>query len=269
MSWRRYLIDRLILKRPRIRRFITRILYGDRERDVLLLHSPVRIHTIRENGYLRAARLAETSSFYNDEAPVLLALAALLPLADAFVDVGANVGIYSKLLHRFTTLYPKLEFHAFEADPETAARLAASLAGTSAQVHVVALADAPGRLRFVRGAVSHVSTRADLATRYQLAETFEVETRRLDSVSIAGRRLLLKIDVEGQELSVLHGAEAFFAANRVLAVFLDGYGQPAEIAAFLRARGFDFYDARTLQPADDLPYALLAIHRDVFAHASA
>ena len=266
MSWRGYLIDRLILKQPRLRRWLTRLIYGNREIDIPLLHCPVRVHTIRENGYVRASRLGETSSFYHDEAPVLLALAGLLPWADTFVDCGANVGIYSKLLERFRTLYPQLEFHAFEADPDTARRLAATLAGTGAHVHGVALSDAPGRLRFVRGAVSHVSTRADLASRYQLTETFDVEAQRLDAVGLTGRRLIMKVDVEGQELAVLRGAEQLFAAERVLAVFLDGCGEAPAVAAFLRARGFEFFDARTLRRADDLPYALLGLHQRLFAN---
>ena len=264
MSLRGYLVDRLLLKRPRFRRWLTRLIHGDHDRDVFLLHDRVRVNTIRENGYLRAARLGVTSSFYNDEAPVLMALAGLLPWADTVIDVGANVGIYSKLLHRFTSLYPSIEFHAFEADPETAQRLAATLADTRAHVYQVAVSDANTRLRFTRGAVSHVSTRSDLATSYQFGEYFEVEARRLDSFELRGRSLILKIDVEGQELPVLIGSEGLFSQERVLAVFLDGYGDKDRVAEFLISRGFDFYDGRTLQRVESLPYALLAVHKKCF-----
>jgi hypothetical protein len=48
MSLRGWLVDRLLLKRPRVRRWVTRLLEGNRDADALLLHTPVRVNTIRE-----------------------------------------------------------------------------------------------------------------------------------------------------------------------------------------------------------------------------
>lgn len=261
MSLRGWLIDRLLLKRPRIRRWLTRLVEGDRDLDVQLMHTAIRVNTVREHGYVRAGRMMERSSFLNDEAPVLLALASILPWADGFVDVGANVGIHSKILHRLSVLYPQLRFFAFEADPDTARRLAETLRGTGARLFPCAASDHNGTLEFARGAVSHVSTRRDLTSSYQLDETFKVEGRRLDDCGIEGRRLVLKIDVEGQEWEVVQGAAGLFAAGRVVAVFLDGASESARIAAYLRAKGFSLFEARTLIACtgDVVPYAILAI----------
>ncbi len=261
MSLRGWLVDRLILKQPRIRRWLTRLAEGDRDRDVLLMHTAIHVNTVKEHGYVRAARLMERSSFLNDEAPVLLALSSLLPSADGLVDVGANVGIHSKILHRFSVLYPQLRFFAFEADPDTARRLAETLRDTDVRLFPCAASSQNGTLEFARGAVSHVSTRRDLTSSYQLNETFKVECRRLDDCEIEGSRLILKIDVEGQEWDVVQGAEAWFRAGRVLAVFLDGASESARIAAYLRGQGFSLFDGRTLVACagDRLPYAILAI----------
>ncbi len=261
MSLRGWLIDRLLLKQPRIRRLLTRLFEGDHDRDVALMHTAIHINTIREHGYVRAARLMERSSFLNDEAPVLIALASLLPAADGFVDVGANVGIHSKILHRVRALYPHLHFHAFEADPDTARRLEKTLRDTNVRLFPFAAGNRNGTLEFARGAVSHVSTRRDLTSSYQLNETFQVECRRLDACPLEGRRLILKIDVEGQEWDVVEGAQGLFDAGRVLAVFLDGASQAERIATYLRTRGFSLFEARTLTPCngDAIPYALLAI----------
>jgi FkbM family methyltransferase len=261
MSLKGWLIDRLIIRQPRLRRFVTRLKDGDRDRDVQLFHTPIRINTIREHGYLRASRLSETSSFHNDEAPVLMSLSAILPFADAFIDAGANVGVISKILHRLVALRPELEFHAIEADPLTAARLRATLNGTTVRIHNLALAEVSGRLRFVRGAVSHVSTRDTLAASCHVADNFEIDAVRLDSLPVSGRRIVIKIDVEGQEQSVLCGAEKLFADDRVLAVYLDGHKNSAAIAAFLRGHGFALFDGRTLDPTPGEPaYSLLAVN---------
>jgi len=267
MSFQGWLIDRLLLKRPRFRRWLTGLLEGDRDLQVQLMHTGICVNTIREHGYVRASRMMPRSSFLNDESAVLLALAALLGSADAFVDAGANVGVYTKILHRFSSMYPQLRYYAFEADPETASRLRRTLADTSATVFPVALAEREGSLEFVRGAVSHVSTRRDLATSYQTGETFTVACRRLDASDLVGKGIVLKIDVEGQEWNVLRGASGLFDANRILAVFLDGMAEPEPEAEYLRQQDFVLFDARTLKPAEtSLPYALLAVHRDHLRH---
>ena len=260
MSFKGWIIDRFILRNPRLRRWLTLLRDGNGDRDVLLFHTPVRINSLFENGYLRAARLGATSSFHNDESPVLMSLASILPFADAFVDAGANVGAISKILHRLVSLHPISEFHAIEADPLTAARLRITLAGTSVQVHNVALAESDGRLRFVRGAVSHVSTREDLASSCHVDNGFEIDSARLDSLPIQGRRIVIKIDVEGQELAVLRSAEKLFREKRVLAVYLDGHGDSLVIAAQLREHGFTLFDGRTLAPTPGYSaYSLLAV----------
>jgi len=269
MSFKGWIIDRVILRNPRLRRWLTVLKDGDHDRDVLLFHTPVRINTLRENGYLRASRLSNTSSFHNDEAPVLMSLASILPFADAFVDAGANVGVISKILHRLVSLHPQLEFHAVEADPLTAARLRLTLADTSATVHNLALAQSAGRLRFVRGAVSHVSTREELAASCHTKDGFEIDSARLDSLPIKGSRIVIKIDVEGQELAVLQSAEKLLIDGRVLAVYLDGHSDSTDIATLLRSHDFTLFDGRTLSPTPAAPaYSLLAVRIPLVANLS-
>jgi hypothetical protein len=114
-------------------------------------------------------------------------------------------------------------------------------------------------LEFIPGAVSHVFTTVTNRSEYSLnAKTVKVPARRLDSFDLVGTRLVLKIDVEGQELNVLRGAEGLFAANRILAVYIDGYQDPT-LPEFLASRGFKFHDGRTLEPLEKPGYSLLAI----------
>ncbi|MCA1964504.1 MAG: FkbM family methyltransferase, partial [Prosthecobacter sp.] len=215
--------------------------------------------------YLRASRMAGRSSVFGDEVAVMLSIASLLPGIDCFVDAGANVGLYSCSIARFQTLFPDLRVEAFEADPDTFERLRRNLAGPKTKAHHVALGSEAGRLRFVRGAVSHVTTTIEQSNAYSLGETFEVECRRLDAFDVRGERLLLKIDVEGQELDVLLGAEEWFDQKRCVAVYLDGFEHPEEVCKFLTRYGFEFFDGRTLKSAGKDTFSLLALQREWLA----
>jgi len=256
------LIHRYVNQQPRFRRALTRLIEGTGEVDVSLFGVPLRIDKVREHGYLRASRIASLSSVFGDEAPVLVKLAALVPHVDTFIDAGANVGLYSSVLGRLQRLYPAFRCIAFEADPTTFSRLAVNLGRTAHECHHVALSDGEGTLMFVRGAVSHVTTTLDKATAYSLKDdVFEVPCRRLDSFTVAGARLMLKVDVEGQELKVLRGAQRWFDEGRCAVVYLDGFEPRDEVRSFLQLHDFVAFDGRSLDDATADTYSLLAVHR--------
>jgi len=256
------LIDRYFIKNPSIRRFVTRLIEGNKDRVVDLLGCHLSINSVREHGYLRASRMAKWSSLFRDEAPVFISLSCLIPHIDSFVDAGANVGVFSCVLGKFQKIFTSLQIFAFEPDPDTFKRLQENLKGTNRNAFNIALSNESGRLRFVRGAVSHVTTVRELANAYSLNEEFEVDCRRLDSFDVSGNRIFIKIDVEGQELKVLEGASRWFDEQRCVAVYLDGYENKEEILTFLRDRGFVFLDGRTLEPISTETFSLLALRED-------
>ena len=256
-----HLIDRYFIKQPKLRRLVTRLLEGDRELDVPLLGTSVRVHSIKEHGYLRASRLAAKSALLREELPILINLAALMSDGDTFVDIGANVGIYSLTLARMQRIRTKMRFYAFEANPDTFARLAVHAPGLGVCAHNVALSDHGGTLEFVAGAVSHVFTTVENASEYSIMDArVSVPCRRLDEMEIAGDSLVLKIDVEGQERKVLDGASGLFEAERIKAVYLDGY-KDREIETWLRGYGFALLDGKTLEPTAGNVFSLLALRK--------
>jgi FkbM family methyltransferase len=260
--------DKWFIKNPKLRRAVTRALEGTKDQEVSLLGSRLCVNALREHGYLRASRLALKSSVFGDEAAVLIHLAGLLSHVDTFVDVGANVGLYSTVLGQMQRILPKLKVVSFEADPDTFLRLKRNVESVvqGAMVHHAAAAEVEETLRFVRGAVSHVTTKADLANDYSLPdEGFEVKSRRLDAVDVPGARLMMKIDVEGQEWSVLQGARGWFEQKRCVCVYLDGYERDPKIREFLLEQGFELRDGRTLLPVDAGTFALLALRGDWLA----
>src|SRR5437870_5097633 len=111
--------DRLFIKQPKFRRFVTRHLYGSRDTEVSLLGADLLIHSELENGYLRAFRHARRLSLFRDEASVLINVASLIDDGTTFVDIGANIGIYSAIVSRLSALKRGLTVLAFEVDPRT------------------------------------------------------------------------------------------------------------------------------------------------------
>lgn len=260
MTIRRF-IDNYFIKQPRLRRFVTRLIYGSRLREVRLFGSSFVLHTVKENGYLRSARASSRLSLLRDEAPVLLSLANLLTDDCAFVDVGANIGLYSVLFSRFMRIHENFHIFAFEVHPDTFSRLElnARLHGFSAMK--VGIGARRETTEFVSGAVSHVTTRAEMSNRYSIKkETFSANLLPLADIDLKGLALVIKIDVEGQEFAVLEGARVYFDQDKVKAVYIDGYSDPA-CWDFLQGYGFDLRDGKTLQPATRATFSLLALQR--------
>jgi FkbM family methyltransferase len=243
------LLDRYFIKQPTIRKFVTRTLERDEDRDVTLFGTRLHINSLKEHGYLRAFRRSSYHSVLHDEAGALVTLSLLLCPGDTFVDVGANVGLFVCTLARRRFVSRDVRFYAFEANPDTFRRLSESARDLDIIACQRAISDRPGELEFISGAVSHVFTQAKQRSDYHFKNqpTVRVATQRLDDAGIEGDSLIIKIDVEGQELNVLNGATNLFDRDRVKAVYLDGYTDPA-VEAFFVARRFKFFDGRTLRP---------------------
>ena len=97
-------IDKFILKKPLIRKFLTKLIEGDQELICSFLNTKLHLHTIKEHGYLRTSRIANKSAFLRDELPVLFNLVSMIEDGDTLVDVGANIGVYSILISRLKFL---------------------------------------------------------------------------------------------------------------------------------------------------------------------
>lgn len=257
-----YLFDRYFIKQPRLRHAVTRALYGTGDRKLDLFGSEITVNSLRENGYLRAAGKMGSSSLLRDEVGVLLSLALLLEPGDTFVDVGANVGLFSTTLSRIRRLptAAPLRMYAYEPHPDTFARLLANTASAGVIARNVAASDQAGTLEFVDGAVSHVFTAASQSCAYNIdSQRRTVPTVRLDAEAVEGDSIVIKIDVEKQELAVLRGASGWLEAQRVKAVYFDGADQEAEIMRVLGGYGFRFYNGRTLAPYSPGEFSLLAL----------
>ena len=185
-------------------------------------------------------------------------------------DIGANAGQFIEFA--LETL-PESTIHAFEPMPECFAILCARYGGLpQVRLHCVALSDQDGTGTFYVS--EHDPSSSLLESDTQMASTFPhnrtartttVHLARLDAFSEELRqdaRLLVKLDVEGAELSVLRaGAEVLSQALAVVVevAFLPlrkDQGHFADIHDSLRELGFRFsgvLGSQKLRRQDGLP----------------
>lgn len=168
----------------------------------------------------------------------------LLRKDDHFLDVGANVGSYTVLAGGAVGA----RVTAVEPIPETFAHLELNLAlnGLLAVVRTCqcGLSDASGALRFTKDldCVNHILAQGeDLPA-------IEVPVRTLDDLVGSDVPVLIKIDVEGHERSVLLGASRTLADPRLLAVVMETNGSSvrygisdAELVSMMQGTGFSAY----------------------------
>jgi FkbM family methyltransferase len=260
-SLARGVLHRVVNVHPRFRRFLLRIFFPNRDVTIELLGARLCVNPRREAGYVAAQQMARLSIPLGGDAGILATLALVIEPEDTFVDVGANVGLYSAVLSRACEIFPRMKFYAFEPHPGTAKRLRATLADRGVEVHACALSDRSGELDFREGGGSWTFGAADPASRFQIrGRAVRVPARRLDEMEIEGDSIVMKIDVENHEAEVLRGAERLLASGRVKAVYIDGYAD-ADIPDFLRRLDFALFDGRNLG-GDTADRKLLAIsHR--------
>ena len=143
-------------------------------------------------------------------------LPSLISAGDWVIDIGANVGHYTK---RFSELAGREgRVIAFEPVPETFALLAANLqpfcssnvtlinAAVSDETNIVGMSiptSHTGSRNFYRASLSN-----------SIEGEVQVLTLSLDSLTINSRIALVKIDVEGHENEVLKGMERLLHRDR-------------------------------------------------------
>jgi FkbM family methyltransferase len=150
----------------------------------------------------------------------------LLRSNDLFVDIGANVGVYTVLAAGAvgTTAV------AIEPLPDTFAKLLTNLRANrldgKAKPHNIGLGRSESTLRFTtdKDTMNHVITDENWS-----GPSLEVQVRTLDAVLEGQTPALIKIDVEGWESEVLAGAEATLRHPSLLALIVEMNGQDAAL----------------------------------------
>lgn len=184
-----------------------------------------------------------------DEHALHVLLAAILRKDSNAVDVGANEGA---VLEAIVRIAPAGRHIAFEPIPDLQERLAqrfpnvdvrcAALADVAESTELFHVLDAP--------AYSGLRQREDLPAGATDVRRIPVRTERLDDIVEDDYvPALIKIDVEGAELSVLRGAAETIRRHRPFVIFEHGAGgadlygaQPTEVFDLLSNAGLRIFD---------------------------
>jgi FkbM family methyltransferase len=205
----------------------------------------------------------------HEYAEMLFVLDFLRP-GDLFLDVGANLGIYTVLAARHGG-----RVVAFEPNGATRRTLRENVrlnaAGERVTIHPFALADYDGASRMNVEIPGSSHLLQDGAAAVGEGPTATVEVRRLDSVlesSAEPGLALLKVDAEGFDAEVLRGAVEFVRAEHPVVLVEIGDGG-AEVRRWLDGCGYRVYFYR--EPAhrlEEIPAEyrgqgnFIAVHRD-------
>jgi len=163
--------------------------------------------------------------------------AAIKP--DIFIDVGANLGLYTCILMKNRLV---LRAILFEPDRRNRVHLGANLLingllDANLEIHPVALGAEPGRFRLVPGPERDIGLSQIVETAPQ-GQGYDVEVVRFDDfVKLTGRTLAIKIDVERYEHKVLAGMERTLRDNRGI-VQIEVLEAREETVQLMTAAGF-------------------------------
>jgi FkbM family methyltransferase len=178
---------------------------------------------------------------YEPIQPYVLVELARRTGAGTFIDIGANIGVYSIFMASLECIK---SVHAFEPSPATFAELSRNVSMNDSgkvRVYRTALSDSSRSLNFgivsdFSGANSIVEGSIHAPTLFSRAET--VAGIALDDAGIeAAGKLCVKLDVEGHEKNVLLGARTVLTRGQTI-LQMENYKEDVSIEELLRGYGF-------------------------------
>lgn len=194
--------------------------------------------------YVMAWSNAEVDIDLNGERWLVETIAKRAPSEDAvFLDVGANVGDWSRLV---VDNAPEARLIAFEPVPPVRALLTANLSGSKAEILPFALSDQTGTVEInYSPGNSHFSSIETVGQDVQSdSQVVEVERRTGDDIcaerGVAHIRFL-KVDTEGHDLKVIEGFRKMLDASQIDVIQFEYNYMSIFSRTFLR----DFFAALT------------------------
>ena len=181
--------------------------------------------------------------------PELRHIRSICKQRNVAIDVGANVGLYS---YRLAQLFPKV--YAFEINEGVAADLVSYHARNITVIHS-GLSSVQRDLTLYIPIANGVqlngwaSLQPDNCPDTQMHITKSVRVQPLDSYFLSNVSFI-KIDVEGHEVEVLHGAVKTISANRPVVLVEVKERNWERVSSFFETAGYEEISLRSLADVD-------------------
>jgi FkbM family methyltransferase len=164
---------------------------------------------------------------------------------DQILDIGANIGFYTSLLSEWVGSTGHV--HAFEPEPTNFKHLSASMDGRKNVTLVPkAVSDRSENLLIYTSPNLNVDHRTYKITNYEMA--IPVQAVSIDDY-VGGRFQvdLVKMDIQGYELSALRGMEKTIAANPAIIIFSEFWPHGLRQSGGSACRAYDYILSLNLQ----------------------
>lgn len=191
------------------------------------------VHSENAGGLEISAQIGEYRELNN----FVCACAALKP--DLFIDIGANLGLYTCILMK-RRLTPRALL--FEPDRRNRVYLRANLLinnllDAPIEIHDVALGAAPGKFRLVPGPERDIGLSQIVETAHG-GDGYDVDVVRFDDLkALSGLTLAIKIDIERYERKALAGMAQTLRDNRGI-VQIEALEARDETIGLMREAGY-------------------------------
>ena len=143
----------------------------------------------------------------------MLMMASLIRIEGAFIDVGANTGVYSVMAGVIAPDRPIIAFEPFPSALEAFERnLDLNNLRNAVDIHTIALSNQIGRTTLHIPDPGHglietsASLEADFKRHTPSGSSLEIGVATLDSIEIRSPISVIKADIEGHEHAFLEGA---------------------------------------------------------------
>jgi FkbM family methyltransferase len=229
---------------------------------------PVSIRFLSHFSYLFLAKEMEQSSVR-----AFTVISGLLDVSRQSVyDVGANIGLYTWCA---LDSNPGLQVAVFEPDPRNFSLLkdtAREWQANQARLFCNAVSKDYGMAMFSRDLLSSAAGTLEqgnlpFAQKHYRQQEEVIEVRKFPLDALWGKPGmlppgLLKIDVEGHELEVLHGAVHTLEGSRPV-IFVESFSEKSPaLLEFIGKYGYTFYDADHIAPASPTTLNFLCLPKD-------
>lgn len=196
---------------------------------------------------------------------------ALLQGGGTFLDVGANHGLLSFGLA--SKLGERVNFHLFEPNPKLVASIEKTLRlypGMRAEINSVAVSDVDGIVHFWieenQTGASHIMESGGTDVRAVRLDTY-LKNKGISRVA------LLKLDIEGYELTALRGAENALKNREIDAIYFEYFekylirvSEPSKVIEYLDSLAYEVCFCRNFDLENNHGRPVVRLREGLSAH---